>query len=457
MHNSTSISNSRCICSKVIFAWVGLIAVWRKLVFCIHKGFISLRCQKQFLPPSKSSWPVTSLWMIHHDLVRTNGCCAQDKISGDDEEVGSDGEVGEVRMLFPSLALFSHSCSPNTQVEKKTGSEHKKSSISYQCQKRGSLLLILLDEALHQPDYGIAISSTKPILKAQLRFEHFCLHKLFSNIWASEIISDNALLEAIVTRQPRSYQTSRYTLPFKEIRSAHLTLVAVCCMYSWEFSEKEEKDIYMRVSHFWVVKGEEITITYTSLLGSSEARRRDIQTNWFFDCHCQRCLSQDDFGSNTDSWKCDVNSCDGWIKPAANERICCNCKAETEKSVMNGKENILEEKLMKIISNSASESHIQNIQSFIQDQQILLHPNHWIMTLARISLVNKEVQNGSSKADSDLVIDNCKWVDYRVRGSIINIVNFISQLPHQPVGQSKAGRHFCERILQIPDEFADPE
>ena len=75
---------------------------------------------------------------------------------------------------------------------------------------------------------------------------------------------------------------------------------------------------------------------------------------------------------------------------------------------MNGKENILEEKLMKIISNSASESHIQNIQSFMQDQQILLHPNHWIMTLARISLVNKEVQNGSSKADSDLVIDNCK-------------------------------------------------
>merc|ERR1719362_1644590 len=136
-------------------------------------------------------------------------------------------------MLYPSLALFSHSCSPNTQT-------------------------------LHQPDYGIAISSTKPILK-----------------------------------------------------------------------------------------GEEITITYTNLLGSSEARRRDIQTNWFFDCQCQRCLSLDDFGSNTDSWKCDVTSCDGWIKPAANERICCNCKAETEKSVMNGKENILEEKLMKIISNSA--------------------------------------------------------------------------------------------------------
>ena len=156
------------------------------------------------------------------------------------------------------------------------------------------------------------------------------------------------------------------------------------------------------------MKGEEITITYTNLLGSSEARRRDIQTNWFFDCQCQRCLSQDDFGSNTDSWKCDVKSCEGWIKPAANERICCDCGAETEKSVMNGKENIMEEKLMKIISNSASESHIQNIQSFMLEQQIHLHPNHWIMTLARISLVNKDVQNGCSKADSDLVIENCK-------------------------------------------------
>ena len=54
--------------------------------------------------------------MIHYELVRTNGCCAQDKISGDAEEAGSDGEVGEVRMLYPSLALFSHSCSPNAQV-----------------------------------------------------------------------------------------------------------------------------------------------------------------------------------------------------------------------------------------------------------------------------------------------------------------------------------------------------
>ena len=222
--------------------------------------------------------------------VRTNGCCAQDKIPGESEEASEDGEVGEVRMLYPSLALFSHSCAPNTQT-------------------------------LHQPQYGIAISSTKPIMR-----------------------------------------------------------------------------------------GEEITITYTNLLGSSVARRKDIQENWFFDCRCQRCLSQDDFGSNTHSWKCDVSSCKGWIKSASEPEAstCYNCGAETEKSVLNQKEDLLEEKLIKIINNSAAESHIQNIQSFILEQQTYLHQNHWIMTLARMSLVGKDVQNGYDKVDSELIIQNCK-------------------------------------------------
>ena len=192
-------------------------------------------------------------------------------------------------MLYPSLALFSHSCAPNTQT-------------------------------LHQPHYGIAISSTKAI--------------------------------------PR---------------------------------------------------GEEITITYCNLLGSSIARKRDIQENWFFDCQCQRCLSPDDFGSNTDSWKCDVGSCGGWVKTsAAEQRLCGDCGAETEKSVMKEKEKLLEEKLMKIISNSAADSHIQNIQSFMMEQQSHLHQNHWLMTLARISMVNKDVQNGYDEVISELIIENCK-------------------------------------------------
>ena len=43
-----------------------------------------------------------------------------------------DGDCGTVRMLYPSMAIFSHSCSPNTQ-------------------------------ALHRPDYGLSLTATRAI------------------------------------------------------------------------------------------------------------------------------------------------------------------------------------------------------------------------------------------------------------------------------------------------------
>ena len=43
-----------------------------------------------------------------------------------------EGESGVVRMLYPSMAIFSHSCSPNTQ-------------------------------ALHRPDYGLTLTTTRTI------------------------------------------------------------------------------------------------------------------------------------------------------------------------------------------------------------------------------------------------------------------------------------------------------
>ena len=75
---------------------------------------------------------------------------------------------------------------------------------------------------------------------------------------------------------------------------------------------------------------------------------------------------------------------------------------------MNKKEKLMEEKLMKIINNSEDASHIQNIQSFMQEQKLFLHQNHWLMTLARISLVNKNVQDGYDEVVSELIIENCK-------------------------------------------------
>ena len=50
--------------------------------------------------------------------------------------------------------------------------------------------------------------------------------------------------------------------------------------------------------------GEELTLAYTSLWGSEVARRQDLVRNWFFVCRCERCESDDDWGSHLDTVRC---------------------------------------------------------------------------------------------------------------------------------------------------------
>ena len=65
--------------------------------------------------------------------ARTNACCTQATLSGE-EEVVPDSAQGEARMWYPSMSVFSHSCCPNT-------------------------------EALCRTNYGLALSATKVVDK----------------------------------------------------------------------------------------------------------------------------------------------------------------------------------------------------------------------------------------------------------------------------------------------------
>ena len=64
-----------------------------------------------------------------------------------------------------------------------------------------------------------------------------------------------------------------------------------------------------------VKKDEELTIPYTSLWGSSVARKEDIVNNWYFQCSCDRCGSEDDWGSHLDTVRCQEQDCQGWMSP----------------------------------------------------------------------------------------------------------------------------------------------
>ena len=53
-----------------------------------------------------------------------------------------------------------------------------------------------------------------------------------------------------------------------------------------------------------IKKGEEITISYTSLLSSNRERRALLRTNWCFDCTCDRCSDPTERGTNLGTLVC---------------------------------------------------------------------------------------------------------------------------------------------------------
>jgi len=53
-----------------------------------------------------------------------------------------------------------------------------------------------------------------------------------------------------------------------------------------------------------ILKGEEVTIQYTSFMFGHLKRRAKIRACWFFDCNCQRCRDPTEFGSNMSALKC---------------------------------------------------------------------------------------------------------------------------------------------------------
>ena len=68
-----------------------------------------------------------------------------------------------------------------------------------------------------------------------------------------------------------------------------------------------------------------MTIPYTSLWGSTVARKQDIKNNWYFECRCERCSAEDDWGSHLDTVSC--AACGGWVAPDRdNSWVCDICQ-----------------------------------------------------------------------------------------------------------------------------------
>lgn len=77
-----------------------------------------------------------------------------------------------------------------------------------------------------------------------------------------------------------------------------------------------------------IAKGEEITISYISILQGRVKRRKKLREKWFFNCTCKRCLDPTEFGSHVSSLKCSSCTSDGLVIPKSGEcedQTCTKC------------------------------------------------------------------------------------------------------------------------------------
>ena len=148
--------------------------------------------------------------------------------------------------------------------------------------------------------------------------------------------------------------------------------------------------------------GEEITVQYyTSYLGTHKRRRR-LKSEWYFDCHCERCTDPTELGTMVSAVLCEACE-EGYLLPrdpldAYSEWPCSKCDFYLEVAVstnhstqslrsqyfqvpdLERKIDQLEEELNFL----SSKKDLRRLENFIQElSSTVLHPHHYLLLIAR--------------------------------------------------------------------------
>ena len=150
--------------------------------------------------------------------------------------------------------------------------------------------------------------------------------------------------------------------------------------------------------------GEEITVQYyTSYLGTHKRRRR-LKSEWYFDCHCERCTDPTELGTMVSGVLCEACE-EGYLLPkdpldAYSEWPCSKCDFFLEVPDLERKIDQLEEELNFL----SSKKDLRRLESFIQElSSTLLHPHHYLLLIARRNykyISQKQLISELAKCDS---------------------------------------------------------
>ena len=153
--------------------------------------------------------------------------------------------------------------------------------------------------------------------------------------------------------------------------------------------QKEDSDSIEIRAQRRIEKGEEITISYTSLLSSTRRRRKMLSSNWCFDCECRRCADPTEFGSNLGTLRCQKCGI-GSVRmknPLDFESgyECDGCDAEISSEAVMRIEDEYEAALNS--DESRGEELIEKYEAFRKKASGIFHDNHFIVMRIKSQLL----------------------------------------------------------------------
>ena len=104
----------------------------------------------------------------------------------------------------------------------------------------------------------------------------------------------------VTSLMSHKYAGLLYSLMLLSILAFYFSCVPNCRII--QHHEQPYKSYCMAAKR--IMKGEELTITYTNLLMPTFMRRQKLKENWYFDCACQRCGDRSEFGTCVSAIRC---------------------------------------------------------------------------------------------------------------------------------------------------------
>ncbi|XP_023343481.1 protein msta isoform X2 [Eurytemora carolleeae] len=133
----------------------------------------------------------------------------------------------------------------------------------------------------------------------------------------------------------------------------------------------DESNCIRVYSQTQIKQGEEICITYTSLLSCTSHRQEKLRNLWFFSCTCARCSDPTELGTYISSVSCPSCPNNGYLVLEKDAWKCGECSLKVSESLVSS----LLQSTRDIMGNS--QNGIEKHEHFLNQTKQLLHPNNY--------------------------------------------------------------------------------